>query len=173
MITTEVKTENIMHALMVDYANYNAWANEQLVEWLSTKPVEMMDVEVPSSFNTIRKTLVHIWQTQAFWLNMLAELEHSDEGEEELSIGDVQEGLKRHSLTMALFIRSLEFPDLENEVSVNTPWFNSRQPRHELIMHAMNHSTYHRGQVVTMGRVLGWTDAPMTDYNFYLLMVRR
>ena len=173
MIATEVKTENALHTLMMDYANYNAWANEQLTDWLSTKPLEMMDVEVPSSFNTIKKTLIHIWKTQAFWLNMLAELAHSEEEEEdELSIVDVLDGLKRHSLTMALFIKSLEFSDFENEVSVNTPWFNSLQPRHELIMHAMNHSTYHRGQVVTMGRILSWTDAPMTDYNFYLLMAK-
>jgi uncharacterized damage-inducible protein DinB len=39
-------------------------------------------------------------------------------------------------------------------------------------MHCMNHSTYHRGQIVTMGRNLGFTDAPMTDYNFYNVMAK-
>jgi uncharacterized damage-inducible protein DinB len=34
-------------------------------------------------------------------------------------------------------------------------------------MQVMNHSTYHRGQIITIGRNLGFTDAPMTDYNFY------
>jgi len=30
--------------------------------------------------------------------------------------------------------------------------------------HVMNHSTYHRGQLVTMGRELGFTDPPKTDF---------
>ncbi|MFB6801427.1 DinB family protein [Peribacillus butanolivorans] len=31
----------------------------------------------------------------------------------------------------------------------------------------MNHSTYHRGQIITIGRNVGLTDAPMTDFNIY------
>ncbi|WP_315819131.1 DinB family protein [Paraflavitalea speifideaquila] len=36
----------------------------------------------------------------------------------------------------------------------------------------MNHSTYHRGQVVTIGHQVGLKDAPITDYMFYLLKVK-
>jgi len=36
----------------------------------------------------------------------------------------------------------------------------------------MSHSTYHRGQIITIGRNLGMTDAPMTDFNFYLLTAK-
>ncbi|WP_366512826.1 DinB family protein [Kordia sp.] len=31
----------------------------------------------------------------------------------------------------------------------------------------MNHSTYHRGQIVTMGHQLGFTKAPFTDLFFF------
>jgi len=32
----------------------------------------------------------------------------------------------------------------------------------------MNHGTFHRGQLVTMGRSLGLTDPPKTDFIHYL-----
>ncbi|MFN2424735.1 MAG: DinB family protein [Cryomorphaceae bacterium] len=32
----------------------------------------------------------------------------------------------------------------------------------------MNHSTYHRGQLVTMGRQAGLSTPPQTDYIFYV-----
>lgn len=34
----------------------------------------------------------------------------------------------------------------------------------QIILHCMNHSTYHRGQLVTMLRNLGVEDLPATDY---------
>jgi uncharacterized damage-inducible protein DinB len=44
-----------------------------------------------------------------------------------------------------------------------------------MILHCVNHATYtyHRGQLVTMGRSLEFTDALMTDYMFYLLMAKQ
>jgi len=35
----------------------------------------------------------------------------------------------------------------------------------------LTHSTYHCGQVVSIGWNLGYTDAPMTDYNFYKMVL--
>jgi uncharacterized damage-inducible protein DinB len=37
-----------------------------------------------------------------------------------------------------------------------------------IIHHVMNHSTYHRGQLVTMGRELGFMDPPKTDFMQYI-----
>jgi uncharacterized damage-inducible protein DinB len=53
-------------------------------------------------------------------------------------------------------------------VFFTSPWAEATRGRFDFIQHAMNHSTYHRGQLVTIGRNLGYIDAPMTDYNFYL-----
>jgi uncharacterized damage-inducible protein DinB len=40
--------------------------------------------------------------------------------------------------------------------------------RFEMLQQCFNHGTYHRGQIVTLGRNLKITDAPATDYFFYL-----
>jgi len=39
-----------------------------------------------------------------------------------------------------------------------------RQPVFEMLAHLFNHSTYHRGQLVTMLRQLGVTSIPATDF---------
>lgn len=38
----------------------------------------------------------------------------------------------------------------------------------EVIQHCIQHSTYHRGQIVTMARGLGLTDPPSTDFTTYV-----
>jgi uncharacterized damage-inducible protein DinB len=37
-----------------------------------------------------------------------------------------------------------------------------------MIHHCMNHSTYHRGQIVTIARNLELTDPPSTDFMRYV-----
>lgn len=46
---------------------------------------------------------------------------------------------------------------------------DSKQSRYEYILHVVNHSSYHRGQVVAMCRALGIRgEIPVTDYDAYL-----
>lgn len=46
---------------------------------------------------------------------------------------------------------------------------DSTQSRYEYILHVVNHSSYHRGQIVTMARALGVTgEIPVTDYDAWL-----
>jgi uncharacterized damage-inducible protein DinB len=41
----------------------------------------------------------------------------------------------------------------------------------DMIHHCMNHSTYHRGQLITMGRQAGLADPPRTDFIYYVRAV--
>ena len=68
MLTENQTTDKSLSALIKNSAAYNAWANKQLIGFLQTKPAELMDKEVFSSFPSIRLTLIHIWECQKFWL---------------------------------------------------------------------------------------------------------
>lgn len=50
---------------------------------------------------------------------------------------------------------------------IRFPSEKGEKPRYEFLHHCLNHSTYHRGQVVTIGRNVSLCDAPMTDFNYY------
>jgi uncharacterized damage-inducible protein DinB len=172
--TTEEKRVTL-GTLVKDSAIYNLWANRTLVDWLKSKPAVLMDEVVPSSFPSLKETLVHIWDTQRFWQSVLQQVPAPPSFRIEGfhgSLEEVFEGIVDQSLEMALYIESLEDTDLTEEVEFDTPWVSGKQARFEFIYHCLNHSTYHRGQLITMGRVIGLTDAPMTDYNFYLLRVK-
>lgn len=77
MNTLEIQSPTIFQTLINDYARYNAWANQQLINWLRTKPTEKVEEEVPSSFPTLKQTLTHIWKTQLFWLDVIQQQQRS------------------------------------------------------------------------------------------------
>jgi uncharacterized damage-inducible protein DinB len=158
--------------LIKNYANYNLWANKQLVDWLKTKPVSVMKREVPSSFPSLILTLKHMWKTQLFWLAVLNRTHESLTYEEfDGTLDELFEGFISQSQEFADYVNSLDETALTESSYLKTPWFEADLPRFEFIQHCMNHSTYHRGQLVTIGRNVELTDAPMTDYNFYNIMI--
>jgi uncharacterized damage-inducible protein DinB len=170
---TEVKTPLTIASLISDYVVYNEWANKRLVEWLQTKPSGLMELEVPSSFPGIKGTLVHIWDTQRFWLAVLQQVEAPASFRQFGFYGTLDEafdGLIDQSKEFAAYVKSLTDAELQEEVILKTPWADGVEPRMSFIQHCMNHSTYHRGQLITIGHTIGLKDAPMTDYNFYRLI---
>jgi uncharacterized damage-inducible protein DinB len=78
------------------------------------------------------------------------------------------ESLVETSAEFLSYVSTLTEEQIQEEVFFTSPWAEATRGRFDFIQHAMNHSTYHRGQLVTIGRNLGYIDAPMTDYNFYL-----
>ena len=154
--------------IMSNYADYNLWVNQQFVNWLSPKSDELLYAEVPSSFSTIMKTLDHIWSTEEYWFSVISETSLLEKKlERELSKEEIFSGLLNSSKKLADFINSLSEEDLVKKVKIINPWFECELPISDYLLQVINHGTYHRGQIVTMGRNIGITDASNTDYNFY------
>jgi uncharacterized damage-inducible protein DinB len=154
--------------IMSNYADYNLWVNQQFVNWLSPKSDELLYTEVPSSFSTIMKTLDHIWSTEEYWFSVISETAPTEKkAENELSKDEIFDGLLNSSAKLKQLINSLSEEDLVKEVKITNPWFECELPISEYLIQVINHGTYHRGQIVTIGRNIGITDASNTDYNFY------
>lgn len=158
--------QNALAYAMSNYAAYNAWAHTTLVNWLRTKAPELMDTEVPSSFNTIRKTLVHIWQTQEYWFSVVSNTAYAPE-EFTGTLEELLDGIVAHSDKVAQYVKEMREEDLQDKALVTNPWFECNFNKFEYLIQFVNHGSYHRGQIITIGRNLGFTDAPMTDYNYF------
>ena len=158
-----------LQKLMTNYADYNFWVNQQYVNWLSTKPGDLLHKECPSSFSSIIKTLNHIWATDEYWYSIIAEIADFEKRYhiEKFDTEEVFKGLLKRSGLLSELIKSYTEEDLLKNIKVVSPWFECEYPKYEYLQHSINHSTYHRGQVVTIGRNVGISDAPMTDYNYY------
>lgn len=164
-------TDKNLHTLIKDYAIYNQVANKRIVNWLKTKPAALLDVEVPSSFNSLKQTLVHIWQVELSWF---ACLQHTSallpyEQIFSASADEIFEGLLEQSEKFADYILDLEETELKATTHVYIPnVLDCDIPRFELIQLCFDHSTYHRVQLTNMARHIGLTDPPITNYMYYL-----
>lgn len=158
---------------MTNYSEYNQWANETLILWLSGKSEADFYKKVDSSYPSIALTLNHILAVQEFWYSVISETE--PEGQRyihtEVDHAEVFAQLLRQSARFNTCISAFSEADLLKEIHLDTPWVKGTLARYEFIQHVFNHSTYHRGQVISIGRNLGYEDAPMTDYNFYNMAV--
>jgi len=162
-----------LQKLMINYAEFNLWANKSYANWLQAKPENLLKSEVASSYPSVILTVMHIWDTERFWLSILKN-EMPEKFTQDLPNNylDAFTGFVNQSDAFYKYVNSLSEDELTSQCMLDMPWMKGQLPRYEFIQHCLNHSTYHRGQVVTIGRNIGITDPPMTDYNYYNMAVK-
>lgn len=154
--------------LISGYSSYNAWANHRIVVWLRGLDEAMLYKEIPSSFTSIDHTVQHILRVQKFWTAFILERDVSDFDWSvfEKEAGRILAELNTQSRQMSEAIMAFTEPELTKKLKLEMPWTRNELYRYEYVMHAINHSTYHRGQIITMARVLGITEnIPSTEYS--------
>jgi len=83
------------------------------------------------------------------------------------SIEEIFKGLIEQS---EVFVNYLKDQKSLNEFRlVKTKNLDGNFHQFELIQHCMNHSTFHRGQIITIGHQLEFKKAPSTDMLFYFI----
>jgi uncharacterized damage-inducible protein DinB len=71
-----------------------------------------------------------------------------------------------------IYTKGLDDDALEQEFSYETITSGlQRSRRFEVLLHVYNHSTYHRGQCITMARAVGLDLVPATDLIRFLRLV--
>lgn len=161
-----------MDSHLIKLCKFNVWANDRICTWIKKADLKV-DEELKSSFPSIRKTLYHLWDAQFIWLSRLngespnTWPSHSFEG----NLDEAIAGVHQNSLAFVSFIESLNVSEYQRPVEFKsidgTSYFNSVE---EIITHVVNHSTYHRGQLITMLRTVGFTAVESTDFIRYLRM---
>ncbi len=154
--------------LLKNYASYNRWANERFVEWLQGASEEQLNKEIESSFTSLTKTLLHLWNAEYGWLQTLkGEGWGTPPGRDfEGSPQEMFEGFLATSRDFEEYVLSLSEADFKD----GRPLGRDGTPTsvEGIILHVFNHATYHRGQLITMGRQAGLTEPPRTDYIYYI-----
>jgi uncharacterized damage-inducible protein DinB len=160
-----------MHTHLLLLCKYNLWANKRICNFIEEAGVVLADKEQTSSFPTIRKTLYHIWDAQVIWLSRLNEESmhswpsHNFEG----TLQDACRSLIENSEAFVRFAEKLSENDPTREItyhSLDKTAFKSTVE--EIIMHVMNHGTFHRGQLITMLRGAGFEKLGSTDLIRFL-----
>ncbi|WP_103070884.1 DinB family protein [Aquimarina sediminis] len=150
---------------------YNLWANQRIVDWLLSNEENKLDESCNSSFPTIRLTINHILEAQILYLSILKQIPFS-KNYDSTAIKTIKI-LIEQSQEFSDYSSQLEMKELNDFRSVGFKFLSGTFTQAQLIQHCMNHSTYHRGQIITMGHQLELTKAPSTDLLFYFNKVEK
>jgi uncharacterized damage-inducible protein DinB len=156
-----------MKEILQQLAAYNIWANALLMEVLKRLPGELQQKEIPSSFNSLQKTVLHMWNAESIWWQRM-KLQERVTGPMENFNGkmeDAIEGLTLQNKQWNEWINKAQEHHLEHVFQYkNFKGEQFKQPIYQMLIHLFNHDTYHRGQIVNMLRQLGVEKIPQTDF---------
>ena len=152
---------------LVHFTKYNFWANTKITEFVLAAGETNANVELKSSFPTIRKTLLHIWDAETIWINRLQGKSLSDWPTKNFK-GNMKEAFDGFLINSKSFIACAgEKTEQELSAPIIYKTLDGKEfsnTSSQIIMHCMNHSTFHRGQLITMLRNVGLEKFSSTDY---------
>jgi uncharacterized damage-inducible protein DinB len=158
-------------AYFLELANYNIWANNKMISWLAEITETQFDQHIESSFGSIAGNALHVASAEKIWVERLNEnpspvwLASNFKGNKETLI-DIW---KQASEDIKLYIEVFDESNLHDTIKftrVNGQQFEL--PFYQVFAHVFNHSTFHRGQFVTLLRQVGFSNVSGTDLlDFY------
>lgn len=155
-----------------ELAAYNSWADQKAIDWLSQITDEQWEQVSVSSFCSVKQTAVHIASAEKIWIDFWTRatdpvyLSANFSGTK----SDLIATWKTASNGLETFIKSHPEEDFNQMVSFVYPNGNTGQmPYYQTFAHIVNHSTHHRGQLVTLLRQAGYNQFSSVDLATYYI----
>jgi uncharacterized damage-inducible protein DinB len=157
---------------------YDRWANNRVLQAVSTLGEEQFTRDLGGSFRSVRDTLAHIiggeWIWLAYWKDpphtstLLADLRKRRDAlfspDALPNVVAVQAKWAEVEKEQAEFVNRVTNESLETML----PFRTAQAKLVHLMLHLANHSTYHRGQVALMMRQLQ-AEPLATDFHVFLV----
>jgi uncharacterized damage-inducible protein DinB len=156
--------------LLLAHTGYSAWATGRALEACSSLTEEQLGLDCGASHSSLLQTFRHCHDAERVWLRRLMQ-----EDNDRLPLGsapehsfeflvrswpDLWEGYRR-------WLEAAAEDDLTFKISTILPDESAfLVPRWQIVLHAINHTSFHRGQIVTMLRGVGMAP-PNTDLTAY------
>jgi uncharacterized damage-inducible protein DinB len=163
--------------LFLSDLSHSAWANQQLLDACAERTSEELERSFQISHSNILATLRHLYDGERVWLDCLRTT--APGGKWTLPTGEAPK-LTLHELRQTWpelwsgyiqWLEGLAEPEAELLVEVfvvipdgSVPLFKRRI----VLRHVLDHSQFHRGQVVGMIRGLGHTPPPTSRADYWL-----
>ncbi|MDR6718971.1 MULTISPECIES: DinB family protein [Paenibacillus] len=153
--------------------NYHAWANQTILGRIKELPSSVLSQEVNSSYPTIAHALSHIYTVDKMWYLVLTGTGMPEALQACIPLnseihGSVDEYIQCFTDLSAQYSEWLrDRADLEQTILLDNPFAGIRKTSlSDIVIHVVNHGTYHRGNVSTMLRQLGHASI-MNDYSLF------
>jgi uncharacterized damage-inducible protein DinB len=149
--------------------SYNTWANDRILDAVSPLDAAQFSREIGGSYPSIQATLTHMLWAEWLWLERWQDRSPREifEPSEFPSVESVRDRWHAVHAGQRAFVAALTDTQLERAGR----YTNRKGETWEYVLwrqmqHLFNHSTYHRGQVTNMLRLLG-ARSVATDYLVY------
>ncbi len=154
----------------------SVWATARLAETLLPVDEKILRAAVRSSFSSIAKTLLHLWDAEVIWLKRMQGISPISWPSQNFSgtRDDLINGVTSSSKELLLFIVSKGVDFLRSKISYkNLKGDSFEGVVEDLLLHIVNHGSCHRGQVTTLLHELGVTRIQRMDIIFYLRSLKK
>jgi uncharacterized damage-inducible protein DinB len=156
-----------MKEIFIQLASYNIWANNLLFDAIGQLSPDLQNKEVSSSFPSLYKTVLHVWNAESIWWQRLKLQERIISPAENFngSFNELAHQVISLDKQWYDWINNAQEHMLQHVfLYQNSKREQFKQPVFQMLLHLFNHGTYHRGQLVTMMRELNVTKIPATDF---------
>jgi uncharacterized damage-inducible protein DinB len=151
------------------HLEFMKWADDTMLAALSQVPPDELGQDRGNSFKSLFDTLSHVYRAELIWLKRV-------QGQPDAKLADVDSPADLNALGQAWpelhrtwidWSRSLSSEDLQSPLVFRSmQGAESQLPLWQIVMHVVNHGSYHRGQVATMLRQSG-IKPPGTDLMIF------
>jgi uncharacterized damage-inducible protein DinB len=154
---------------------YNSWATNRIFESMEALPTEETMRDMKSSHRSIHGTLTHLVGAEKMWLSRMsgtpdkAMIKPADVP----TVADVKTTWEQTGFALAKFLGSQSDKKLAETFGFLTLTGEEFTYRYsEALQHVVNHSTFHRGQVVALMRQMGHKP-PDTGLTIFIREARK
>ncbi|HTU35009.1 MAG TPA: DinB family protein [Candidatus Acidoferrum sp.] len=150
--------------------DYNSWANHRTLDSCAALTAEQFTRDMVSSFRSVRDTLAHIYGAEWLWLERWHERAPATlpSPADFPNLETLRTRWTEHDRNLRAYIDALTPATVQRVIKYkNTRGTAYEGPIEPMLSHVINHSTYHRGQVVTLLRQLGVTPVTTDLIGFH------
>ncbi|PWB23974.1 DinB family protein [Flavobacterium sp. HTF] len=154
-------------------ADYTIWADTIVIEWLNQLNDDQWNQNITSSFSSIRQTALHIASAEKVWIDfwkcepvpVFLAVDFNGTNKDLINIWrEASKGMKK-------FIDECPEDNYLKDVIFSYPRGGEGKMQFwQTVSHIVNHSTYHRGQLVTLLRQIGLTNLSSIDLATYFIL---
>jgi len=145
---------------------YTDWANDRILDAIAALSEEQFTRHLVSSYSSIRQTLAHIAFAEWLWLQRFkGERAGTPEWAAGESFAFLRDQIRATAAERRDYLTALGDDAVDSIIHyISTEGDPFSIPRADVFIHCANHSTYHRGQLVTLLRQAGGTP-PNMDFS--------
>lgn len=155
--------------------DFDKWANERMLEVAVMLSEEQYVKNLGDSFGGVRGTMVHIYGANRVWLDRWKERPTASLPKVETipTFAMLTEQWKNFQIELDEFLSTLTEEKLQAHLKYKDIRGNEyNQPLWHQLQHRVNHSSYHRGQLTMMFRLLGVKPVGTDLITYYRLQAK-